>query len=182
MKILVTGAGSGIGRAVALGAARTATAESPAELLLVDFNEASLDAVIVEARELGATCEKAVADLPDPLVPAALIMLIKQITLEWGPDGIRCNTVSPGPTITGLTMNAFGTDDPKQWENNERRESVIPLRKVGKADEGANAILFLAGPLSSQIAGIDVPVDGGISLTLMPNSGGGSGPAGKKIG
>src|SRR5690606_5657916 len=34
---------------------------------------------------------------------AALLMMIRQLSIEWGPDGIRCNTVSPGPTYTPMT-------------------------------------------------------------------------------
>jgi NAD(P)-dependent dehydrogenase (short-subunit alcohol dehydrogenase family) len=101
---------------------------------------------------------------------AALLMMIRQLSIEWGPDGIRCCTVSPGPTFTPMT--AAGYSDKSR---RDQREANIPLRKLGMPEEVANAILFLIGPAASQISGIDVLVDGGMSNMLMPASGGGTG-------
>jgi NAD(P)-dependent dehydrogenase (short-subunit alcohol dehydrogenase family) len=52
---------------------------------------------------------------------------------------------------------------------------MIPLGKLGLADDVANAILFLISPLSSHITGIDILVDGGMSNNLMPATGSGTG-------
>lgn len=101
---------------------------------------------------------------------AALLMLVRQMSVEWGPDGIRCNTVSPGPTYTPMT--AAGYDDRAR---RDQREANIPLRKLGQAEDVANAILFLASPAAGHISGIDVLVDGGMSNMLMPATGGGTG-------
>ncbi|WP_404476595.1 SDR family NAD(P)-dependent oxidoreductase [Novosphingobium sp. BL-52-GroH] len=101
---------------------------------------------------------------------AALLMLVRQLCVEWGPDGIRCNTVSPGPTYTPMT--AAGYEDRSR---RDQREANIALRKLGLAEDVANAILFLIGPHSGHISGIDVLVDGGMSNMLMPASGGGTG-------
>lgn len=101
---------------------------------------------------------------------AALLMLVRQLSVEWGPDGIRCNTVSPGPTYTPMT--AAGYDNPAM---RDRREANIPLRKLGVAEDVANVILFLVGPDAGHVSGIDVLVDGGMSNMLMPASGGGTG-------
>jgi len=107
---------------------------------------------------------------------AAQVMLVQQMALEWGPDGIRCNCVSPGPTYTGITANAFNdADNPAHVANRERREAAIPLRKLGQPREVAEAILFLAGPGASHITGVNLVVDGGLSIALMPAVGGGSG-------
>ena len=101
---------------------------------------------------------------------AALLMLIRQLALEWGKDGIRCNTVSPGPTYTPMTE--VGYSDPAR---RAQRESMIPLGKLGMAEDVANAILFLIGPQAAHITGIDILVDGGMSQNLMPATGGGTG-------
>ena len=101
---------------------------------------------------------------------AALLMLIRQLALEWGKDGIRCNTVSPGPTYTPMTQTGYA--DPAR---RAQRESMIPLGKLGQAEDVANAILFLIGPGASHITGIDIAVDGGMSQNLMPATGGGTG-------
>lgn len=101
---------------------------------------------------------------------AALLMLMRQCALEWGPDGIRCNTVSPGPTYTPMTQ--AGYDDPQR---RAQRESMIPLGKLGMAEDVANAIIFLLEPQAGHISGIDILVDGGMSINLMPATGGGTG-------
>jgi NAD(P)-dependent dehydrogenase (short-subunit alcohol dehydrogenase family) len=107
---------------------------------------------------------------------AGLLMLIRELALEWGPDGIRCNSVSPGPTTTGLTADLFNDmSDPRQREIREMRESKLPLRKVGSPEEVAHAILFLASPEASQITGQDILVDGGMSAVLMVAGGASAG-------
>ena len=106
------------------------------------------------------------------IAKAGLLMLVKQLALEWGPEGIRCNSVSPGPTVTGLTEGVFNDmDDPRQRAIREMRESSLPLRKIGMPADVARAIMFLAGPEASQITGIDLLVDGGMSVVLMPAAG-----------
>ncbi|NGP09257.1 SDR family oxidoreductase [Rhodococcus sp. 14C212] len=103
---------------------------------------------------------------------AGLLMLVRQMALEWGPDGIRCNSVSPGPTMTGLTEGVFNDlSDPKQRAVREMREARLPLRKLGTPSEVAEAIMFLASSKASQITGVDILVDGGMSTVLMPSAG-----------
>lgn len=101
---------------------------------------------------------------------AALLMLMRQLSIEWGPDRIRCNTVSPGPTYTPMTR--AGYDDEAR---RRQREASIPLGKLGTAEDVANAILFLCSPQAGHINGIDVLVDGGMSNMLMPATGSGTG-------
>ncbi|MFM6831932.1 MAG: SDR family NAD(P)-dependent oxidoreductase [Novosphingobium sp.] len=103
---------------------------------------------------------------------AALLMLMRQLSIEWGPDRIRCNTVSPGPTYTPMTK--AGYDDETR---RKQRESSIPLGKLGTAEDVARAILFLCSPQAGHINGIDVLVDGGMSNMLMPATGSGTGQA-----
>lgn len=105
---------------------------------------------------------------------AALQMLIQQMAVEWGPSGIRCNCVSPGPTVTGMTEGVFtDMDDPRQRAVRERRESHIPLGRVGTAGDVAQAVLFLCSEASGYITGTNLVVDGGLALALMPAVGGG---------
>ncbi|SCW70099.1 NAD(P)-dependent dehydrogenase, short-chain alcohol dehydrogenase family [Sphingobium faniae] len=94
---------------------------------------------------------------------AALVMLIKQMAFEFGPDGIRCNCVSPGTIHTGMTDSVYG-DEKLRAE----RAANIPLRRVGSPEDVAAVIAFLASPAAAYISGVDIAVDGGISTALMP--------------
>lgn len=93
---------------------------------------------------------------------AALVMLVRQMALEWGPLGVRCNCVSPGPTHTALTAASY--DDP---ERREKRAQDIPLRRVGDPYDIADAIIFLLGSGAAFVSGVNLMVDGGMTQTLM---------------
>lgn len=256
MRVLITGAAGGIGRAVAIALARAAGTE--ARLLLVDRDQDRLETVAAELRQIGATAVVATADLGDPAAgdslarlaeaelggldglasnagiigsgpllsqsveeydrqflvntrplwllskalhpllkasrgsivatasmsaenptpglgtysasKAAALMLIRQLAIELGPDGIRCNSVSPGPTLTPMT--SAGYSDPDRLR---QRESVIPLGRIGQPEDVARAVVWLLGPDSGFVSGVNLAVDGGMSQMLMPASGGGTG-------
>jgi NAD(P)-dependent dehydrogenase (short-subunit alcohol dehydrogenase family) len=107
---------------------------------------------------------------------AALLMIVRQMALEWGRHGIRANCVSPGPTDTGLTRNSFGDpDNAAARANRAHREQTTPLRKIARAEDIAEAVLFLAGPRAAHVTGVDLPVDGGISVAVMPLAAGTAG-------
>ena len=119
---------------------------------------------IVAISSTGATCP--VADLGSySPSKAALSMLAQQMALEWGPDGIRVNTVSPGPTATPM---AAAYDDPAI---REQRASTIPLRRLSEPKDIAATVAFLLGPGGRGITGTDILVDGGMGLTTMQLSG-----------
>lgn len=101
---------------------------------------------------------------------AAALMLMRQMAIEWGPDGIRCNCVSPGPTLTGLTRAGYA--DPARVE---QRERSIPLRRLGQPTDIASGIVFLLGRDSGFVNGLNLVIDGGMSQMLMPATGSGTG-------
>lgn len=87
---------------------------------------------------------------------AALVMHARGAAQEYGPRGIRVNTVSPGlierPGIAG------------QWpEGVERWQRAAPLRRLGTPADVGNACVFLASPLASWVTGHDLVVDGGVT-------------------
>ena len=93
---------------------------------------------------------------------AAILMLSKQLAFEWAPDGIRSNAVSPGMVRTPLS-EAFYVDP----EARRRRESVVPVRRIGKPEEIADVVLFLASDRSSYVNGAEIVADGGFTQSLM---------------
>lgn len=94
---------------------------------------------------------------------AALSMLMTQLAVEWGPDGIRCNSVSPGTVVTGINAHVYADADKVQT-----RASRIPLRRLGAPEEIAEVIWFLAQPQAAYVSGVDLLVDGGANANLMP--------------
>jgi glucose 1-dehydrogenase len=93
---------------------------------------------------------------------AALTMLAQTLALEWAPDGIRVNVVSPGMTHTPMTEKMYA--DP---EIKKAREGIIPLARIGDPLDIANVIEFLVSPLSGYVTGQDVCVDGGFSKSIL---------------
>ena len=253
MKIIITGAASGIGRAIALAAGEQKFFDSSPALLLVDRDPAGLAELVQALEQRNLRAFAFVADLSDAAAPARIVeaaearlggldalisnagaihgmalrdmkveeyerifaincraafllaqaahpllkasrgaivvtasmasehpapglgvysaskaavaMLVKQIALEWGPDGIRANCISPGPTMTAMTQKAYS--DPSK---RDQRAGDIPLRRIGLPEDLAKAALFLASPAASFITGVNLMVDGGLSLTAMVSS------------
>jgi 3-oxoacyl-[acyl-carrier protein] reductase len=86
---------------------------------------------------------------------AGVISLTKQMAVEWAKYNIRVNGVSPGPIMTAETEERI------KDENTKRRIGMIPLRRVGRPEEIAAAVLFLASEDSSYMTGQILIVDGG---------------------
>lgn len=93
---------------------------------------------------------------------AALTLLAQTLALEWAPDGIRVNVVSPGMTRTGMNTDLYR--DPAITAG---REAIIPLARIGQPIDIANVIEFLISPLAGYVTGQDVCVDGGFSKSIL---------------
>lgn len=122
------------------------------------------------------------AQLPDPSVvdysssKAAVTNLSKALSAEFSPQGIRVNTVSPGPVETsqwteveGLgeqMADAFDTDIRGAMDAVASGLGGIKLGRFGKADEIADLVLFLASDGSRWMTGSDVVIDGGLVKTV----------------
>ncbi len=93
---------------------------------------------------------------------AAVRSFARTWTIELKERGIRVNTLSPGPIDTPIIESQA---DSKYGADALRASfsAVIPLGRMGQADEVAAAALFLASDESSFVAGIDLPVDGGMA-------------------
>jgi NAD(P)-dependent dehydrogenase (short-subunit alcohol dehydrogenase family) len=90
----------------------------------------------------------------------AVVLLTKAMAVDHGPQGIRVNCICPGDTDTSML-------DAEARQLNVSKEKVIaasssrPLRRVGKPEEIAQAVLYLATDASSFVTGTALVIDGG---------------------
>jgi len=89
---------------------------------------------------------------------AAVSALSRSLAMQLAGDNIRSNTICPGATLTPMQA---------RWATEEIRRQVashVPLKRIGTAEDMAQATLFLLSDASSYVTGIDLPVDGGLLL------------------
>jgi glucose 1-dehydrogenase len=93
---------------------------------------------------------------------AALIMLVRVMAQEFGRDGIRVNSVSPGMVRTGMTARVYA-----DARIAAERDALVPLGRVATPEDIADAIAFLLGPDARYVHGHDLVVDGGVAGNLL---------------
>ena len=91
---------------------------------------------------------------------AGIDMLTRTLALEWGPYGIRINSISPGPITDTEGMRRLA---PNEAVADQYRKSV-PLQRFGSAEEIGQAAMFLSSDAAQYISGVVLPVDGGWSV------------------
>ena len=101
---------------------------------------------------------------------AAINLFTKDIALQYGRQGIRCNAVLPGFTVGASTLDFLPKEFVEQWLKH------APLRRLGKPEDQANAVAFFAGDQSEWVTGQILEVTGGFGLgspifgdTVEPN-------------
>jgi len=87
---------------------------------------------------------------------AAVRLFSKETAVQHAKDGIRCNSVHPGPIDTPMTTERKG-DPAAQAESNAR----VPLGRSGVPDDVAYGVLYLASDESSFVTGSELVIDGG---------------------
>lgn len=88
---------------------------------------------------------------------AGVMSLIRSLAVEWGPDGILCNTIAPGPI--------GGTEGVKRLYEETGQTGVqasgVPLGRFGRGEDVAQAALYLCSDAAGFVTGTDLVVDGG---------------------
>lgn len=83
----------------------------------------------------------------------------KSLALDFAPWKIRVNAICPVMGATGLLTEFMGVPDTP--ENRAKFVSTIPLGRMSRAEDIANAALYLASDEAEFITGVELPVDGG---------------------
>ena len=91
---------------------------------------------------------------------AGIDMMMKNLALEWGRYGIRCNSIVPGPIEGTEGMKRLSSPDALA-----QLSAAIPLGRMGSVDEIGQVAVFLASPLASYISGTVLVADGGQNLS-----------------
>ncbi len=91
---------------------------------------------------------------------AGLIQLARNLAVEFGPDNIRVNTISPGMIDTPFSESLIGNQSFM-----DKRLAQTPLRRVGKAAEIAGVAVLLASAAGGFITGQNIIVDGGTTIS-----------------
>ena len=97
---------------------------------------------------------------------AGVDMITKTLALEWGPEGIRINSVIPGPIEDTEGMRRLAPTA----EAMEAVVNSVPMKRVGKKSDLADICLFLGSEMASYINGTVIPVDGGWCLNMQGTS------------
>jgi NAD(P)-dependent dehydrogenase (short-subunit alcohol dehydrogenase family) len=109
------------------------------------------DWALVAGREAVAYCTS----------KGAILMMSKCIALDHAAEGIRCNAICPGDTLTPMHDIRAEFDDHTADEQEDFYSDNLPMGRMGRPEEVARAVLFLACDDSSFVTGIGMPVDGG---------------------
>jgi len=101
----------------------------------------------------------------------AVVGLIKTLSIELGPAGIRANAIAPGWTRTERIETLL---DARSKRNQTAPETEaahitaeIPLRRMGDPDEYARVATFLLSPAASYVTGVTLLVDGGLAKAVI---------------
>lgn len=133
----------------------------PLDLLrkLHPYLKASGQASVINVASIAAS-QDVRSGAPYGMSKAALLQLSRSLAVEWAPEHIRVNSVSPWYTATPLAEPVL--------QNPEKLNRILdrtPAARIAEPEEVARVITFLAMPASSYVTGQNITVDGGMSIS-----------------
>ena len=117
---------------------------------------------IVNVASFVALMGAATAQIAYTASKGGVLAMTREIAVEYGRQGIRANSLCPGPIATPMLEELMSDPERKQ-----RRLVHIPMGRLGQAEELARAALFLASDESSFMTGAQLVVDGGITAAYV---------------
>ena len=97
-----------------------------------------------------------------PAAKAGLARLTEQMALEWGPLGVRANSVAPGFIDGGISTPFY-----KDPVVRALRGGAVPVRRLGLCEDVAEAVAFLVSDRASYVSGHQLVVDGGVTPSVL---------------
>jgi NAD(P)-dependent dehydrogenase (short-subunit alcohol dehydrogenase family) len=99
--------------------------------------------------------------LPYAMSKAGMGMMTRGLAAEWGPHGIRVNSLAPGFVLTDLTKGLWSDPVLQAWGIPN-----TPLRRIGTPEDMVGTAIFLASPASAFLTGQVLYVDGGFTAGM----------------
>ena len=93
---------------------------------------------------------------------AAVHSLMQSAAIALGRHGIRCNSVMPGTIATDINKDDLADEAKRRY-----METRIPLGRLGRPEDIAKVVVFLASDLASYVTGASVLADGGMFVNLQ---------------
>jgi NAD(P)-dependent dehydrogenase (short-subunit alcohol dehydrogenase family) len=98
---------------------------------------------------------------PYAMSKGGLSMMTRGMAQEWGPRGVRVNSIAPGFFPTDLSKKLWAEPRMNEWA-----KQVTPLGRLGDTEELVGAAIYLASKASAYVTGQIIRVDGGVSAGL----------------
>jgi NAD(P)-dependent dehydrogenase (short-subunit alcohol dehydrogenase family) len=114
---------------------------------------------VINTASFVATLGAATSQVSYTASKGGVLAMSRELGVEFAKQGVRVNALSPGPVDTPLLRELFAKDP----ERAQRRLVHVPMGRFARAEEIANAALFLASDESSYVNAANFLVDGGIS-------------------
>jgi len=99
--------------------------------------------------------------LPYAMSKWGVVAMTRGLATEWGPMGVRVNTLAPGFILTDLTRKLWSQPHMQQWADQN-----TPLKRLGEVEDMVGAVIFLASPASAFMTGQVMRVDGGVTAGI----------------